>query len=318
MAKVDRFGWYIDQVSSHEGSDDKVLEQRRELKWIEMISKWDTFMKSKRDVVARRVKKGIPDTFRSRAWGLILKINEVTDDFGANADKSPLDCYGVINKDLSRSFPQVGYFSNNVFIDKLRHVLYAYAQVDSDLGYTQGMNFIAGMLLMYMDEELAFKSLYQIMKNRYVNHRDYLAPPFNRLGIANRVFMYLIERKYRKIFQNLNKRSIQCEMFTSAWFMTAFQNLSWCPELQLRIFDRFVFYGTRALHSFGLVIFSRHKDILLNGDIEVVLPVLQKPDESERMKDWKYVIKKWDEHWLSKSEYERALRAVGAPKEDFL
>ena len=46
-------------------------------------------------------------------------------------------------------------------------MLRAYAAFDQELGYCQGMNFLAGMLLIYLDsEEKAFGSLVLIMKER--------------------------------------------------------------------------------------------------------------------------------------------------------
>ena len=40
--------------------------------------------------------------------------------------------------------------------ESLRNVLYAYANHDSDVGYTQGMGFIAALFLMLMTEDDAF------------------------------------------------------------------------------------------------------------------------------------------------------------------
>ena len=43
--------------------------------------------------------------------------------------------------------------------DSLRNVLYAYANHDTDVGYTQGMGFIAALFLMLMTEDDAFYCL---------------------------------------------------------------------------------------------------------------------------------------------------------------
>ena len=48
----------------------------------------------------------------------------------------------------------------------LRHLLQLYAKVDSQVGYCQGMAFIAGLLLTYMPEDDAFYCFYSALKVR--------------------------------------------------------------------------------------------------------------------------------------------------------
>ncbi len=49
----------------------------------------------------------------------------------------------------------------------LRRVLRAYAAYDQEVGYCQGMNFVAGLLLMYMPGEAhAFGALVMLMEGR--------------------------------------------------------------------------------------------------------------------------------------------------------
>ena len=48
-------------------------------------------------------------------------------------------------------------------LQPLRNILSAYAMFDPDLGYCQGMNFIAGLLLREMDEFDAFRVLTGLM-----------------------------------------------------------------------------------------------------------------------------------------------------------
>lgn len=77
-----------------------------------------------------------------------------------------------IQKDVTRTYPEHRKFSNKSVHgakgrSQLYNVLRAYAAFDQELGYCQGMNFLAGMLLIYLDsEEKAFGSLVLIMKER--------------------------------------------------------------------------------------------------------------------------------------------------------
>lgn len=60
----------------------------------------------------------------------------------------PADAAADIDKDLDRTFPGTEQFNNVAGQQQLRRVLRAYAAYDPDVGYCQGMNFLAALLLM--------------------------------------------------------------------------------------------------------------------------------------------------------------------------
>ena len=216
---------------------------------------------------------------------------------------------------MNRTFPQIAFFSKPNFLNCLEHVLCAYSQIDTDLGYTQGMGFIAGTFLMYMDEDLSLWALHGVMNGFRTMHRDFFAPPFPRLQLASKMLNEVLKTKYPKILANIENLGISFDVFAPKWFMSAFLCYSWTPEMHLRIFDRFLFYGTRSLLSFALVIFSRHKDVLEIMPLEELIPLLQKPDLSPKMKDWRYLMQKWDKLWINKKTYQQLLKKAGAPPE---
>ena len=143
-------------------------------------------------------------------------------------------------------------------------------------------------------------------------HSEFFLPPFPRLKLMNNIFRELIKNKYPKILNNIDSLGIDFNIFTSKWFMSAFLTYDWSPEMHLRIFDRFLFYGSRSLLSFGLVIFSRHKKEMEKLPLEELIPLLQKPDQSIKMKDWRYLLIKWDKLWINKKTYQNLLKKSGA------
>ena len=136
--KMDRFGWYQTDhpVSSEEAKLIKIEEDKeyeREIKWHEMTKDdqtWNNFMHKKRNKIAERVKKGIPDSMRQRAWSLLSNCSKlkaeatVTMQELLDPNRPRLDGYITIDKDLSRTFPQIGIFSQPKAIESLRNVLY--------------------------------------------------------------------------------------------------------------------------------------------------------------------------------------------------
>jgi hypothetical protein len=76
---------------------------------------------------------------------------------------SPIDEFSYeqsihqIELDLNRTYPDQTYFSDSGSGQgALRRILSAFSKNDTQLGYVQGMNYIAGALLWHITEEDAF------------------------------------------------------------------------------------------------------------------------------------------------------------------
>ena len=71
-----------------------------------------------------------------------------------------------IEKDVKRTFPDTTYFKEpyETGNNKLYNILKAYSQYDTKVGYCQGMNYIAGILMICLkDEKDAYLCLLYIM-----------------------------------------------------------------------------------------------------------------------------------------------------------
>ena len=78
-----------------------------------------------------------------------------------------------IGVDLNRSFPHHPLFEEGAKgQDMMGRVLRAYSCKDEEIGYCQGMNFVTGVLLMEMEEEKAFWTLYAMLTTRYVRFKS--------------------------------------------------------------------------------------------------------------------------------------------------
>ena len=65
---------------------------------------------------------------------------------------------------IYRTFPEHDYFDHGSGGDGLRRVLQAFALHNPDIGYCQSLNFITGMLLLFLNEEDAFWLLVTIVE----------------------------------------------------------------------------------------------------------------------------------------------------------
>lgn len=106
--------------------------------------------------------KFVSDYERGMLWRLWAR----TDDYRA---RLPANLYShliafdftvfdsMISKDINRTFPEHALFTESGHMrGALFNVLRAYALYNPDVGYCQGMGFMAGMLVLYMNEEDAF------------------------------------------------------------------------------------------------------------------------------------------------------------------
>lgn len=90
-----------------------------------------------------------------------------------------------IEKDLHRTFPRHHLMDRSGRL-ALRRTLAAYALHNPEVGYCQGMNFVAGLLLMFMDEEDAFYCLSVIVE-------DILPGYFSQVRISTYTSMHTAE-----------------------------------------------------------------------------------------------------------------------------
>ncbi len=75
--------------------------------------------------------------------------------------------------DLPRTFPALSFFQQGgPSHHLLRNVLEAYTLYRPDVGYVQGMSYIAALLLLYMDAEDAFVALCNLL-NRSLHYCFY-------------------------------------------------------------------------------------------------------------------------------------------------
>jgi hypothetical protein len=144
-----------------------------------MLKRWDFTLKSRDGKLQRRVRKGVPDAVRAKAWKNFtqeeakkwrrshpIKTLKENVTRGAVSDKTMEE----IEKDVDRTFPNHILFqgSSSAGQRSLRTILQWYAALDPEIGYCQGMSFVAATLLTYTDEEDAFYILVAILQRSQV------------------------------------------------------------------------------------------------------------------------------------------------------
>ena len=74
----------------------------------------------------------------------------------------------MIEVDLPRTFPRLSLFQKEgTFYAQVGEVLEAFAAYNPHLGYVQGMSFLAGMLMLHMDQFHSFQCLCNLLNNHF-------------------------------------------------------------------------------------------------------------------------------------------------------
>jgi hypothetical protein len=321
--RTDRYGWkVVDEELSLEERRRQALESeielRREEKWVKMLGRWDHWQGRNLGKLQERIRKGIPDCLRGRAWQMILDPSyerdlEMRPTVTGLIGLARKPCCHTIEVDLERTLPKVAMFRNKDVLGSLRNILHAYSNLDAEVGYVQGMAFTAGMFLCYMDEVSAFWCFTKIMAGPWSQSRKLFIENFRGLKHLTRVWEVLLTDKFKKIADNFKANAVVPELYTTQWFLPAFMNLNFHPEIRMRVFDRYISFGCKALLSFGLAILATKQEDLEKKKAGDIFPILQKPESCEEMKQWRTLLQKYEKYWLSDKEYEKAFKRADVP-----
>ncbi|KAL0291818.1 UNVERIFIED_CONTAM: EVI5-like protein [Sesamum calycinum] len=253
-------------------------EERRIRKWRKMIgvggSDWKHYVRRKPHVVKRRIRKGIPDCLRGLVWQLISGSRDLL-----------LMNPGVYEEVISRNFGCITIFVRSDCSPNkaetwsrarsLYNVLKAYSVYDRDVGYVQGMGFVAGLLLLYMSEEDAFWLLVALLKGAV--HAPMEGLYLVGLPLVQQYLFqldHLVKEYLPKLGEHFAQEMINPSMYASQWFITVF-SYSFPFHLALRIWDVFLFEGVKIVFKVGLALLKYCHDDLVKLPFEKLIHALR-------------------------------------------
>ena len=267
LLQTDQYG-FIKSDADQKQEDLLKINARLE-KWNTMIKDFDGTIKNNFNKLKERTRKGIPDSLRACVWQKFAEYDKyyIKDLYKKlENEKSNLDYESVILKDLDRTFPQQIHFKTKYGTGQrsLYRVLCSYSKYNKEIGYVQGMGFIAALLLTYMDEEGTFFMMESLMK-KYELEGLY-KPGFPVLKKIFYVFLNLMKKHLPKIYELFKKNEILPSMYASEWFICVFsRDLKF--DVLVRIFDCFLLEKKKILYRFALAfIKNKEKEFLSAKD----------------------------------------------------
>lgn len=229
---TDRYGFIHDKrlpskVDIHE-TKKLQIEVERQKKWLKMLKDWNHTLTSEK--LHTRVYKGIPDSLRSIIWckllnvedakiknsGMYTKMYNLAKEYSTDARQ--------IDSDVNRQFREHLQYRERYSIkqQQLFNVLTAYAMYNSEVGYCQGMSGLAGVLLMYMDEEDAFWALHILLTDpKYAMH-GYYKEGFPKLTRFMAHHDKILTKFLPKLKKHFDKHGVDAMLYSLKWFFICF------------------------------------------------------------------------------------------------
>ncbi|RZC27553.1 TBC1 domain family member 2A isoform B [Glycine soja] len=208
------------------------------------------------------IRKGIPPVLRPKIWfslsGAAKKKSTVPDSYYDDLTKAVegkvTPATRQIDHDLPRTFPGHPWLDTPEGHAALRRVLVAYSFRDSDVGYCQGLNYVAALLLLVMKtEEDAFWMLAVLLENVLVN--DCYTNNLSGCHVEQRVFKDLLSKKCPRIATHLEALEFDVSLVTTEWFLCLFSK-SLPSETALRVWDVIFYEGAKVIFNVALAIFK--------------------------------------------------------------
>ncbi|XP_064305353.1 TBC1 domain family member 1 isoform X3 [Phalacrocorax carbo] len=167
--------------------------------------------------------------------------------------------------DLGRTFPTHPYFSAQLGAGQLSlyNILKAYSLLDQEVGYCQGLSFVAGVLLLHMSEEDAFKMLKFLMFD--MGLRKQYRPDMTILQIQMYQLSRLLHDYHRDLYNHLEEHEIGPSLYAAPWFLTMFAS-QFPLGFVARVFDMLFLQGSEAIFKVALSLLGSHKPLILQHE----------------------------------------------------
>jgi hypothetical protein len=217
---------------------------------------------------------------RQKYWASALNVKSVTINY-AEVLKKMSEFPDLMLNHVERSFHS---YSSQIQ-QALKNILNAYAVYNPEIGYCQGMNYIAGTLYLGVnDEEIAFKGMISLlerysMMHIYQLHHQILNMKFYQLERLISLFL-------PEMSQYMREHEVHSFKYSSSWFITIFsQTLKYEEELRSRLWDMFLLDGWKAFFKIAIGIFAKLSTKFHEKNFDEIMSVISNISSREVNQD---------------------------------
>uniref|UniRef100_A0A3Q2Q1H2 TBC1 domain family member 14 n=1 Tax=Fundulus heteroclitus TaxID=8078 RepID=A0A3Q2Q1H2_FUNHE len=251
----------------------------------EILPNWSTMCTSRR--VRDLWWQGIPPSVRGKVWSLAvgndLNIThdlyniclarakekwrtavpcaETEDVLDSSDRESSLE---LIKLDISRTFPQLCIFQKGgPYYDVLHSILGAYTCYRPDVGYVQGMSFIAAVLILNLDTADAFIAFANLLNKPC--QMAFFRVDHSLMLTYFAAFEVFFEENLPKLFAHFKKNNLTPDIYLIDWIFTLYSK-SLPLDLACRVWDVFCRDGEEFLFRTALGVLRLYQDVLTTMD----------------------------------------------------
>ncbi|CAK9803127.1 USP6 N-terminal-like protein [Anthophora plagiata] len=269
---TDRYGFIHDKRLPQKPDPNEVKTHRVEMerlkKWEKMTKQWDS--STTKEKLRRRVYKGIPNRFRGQVWALLLGIKNLKKEQAGKYEEMLQLArqwsteIRQIDADVARQYRDHINYRERYSIKQrsMFYVLAAYSMYNMEVGYCQGMSVLAGLLLLYMDEEDAFWGLSVLLADKKYTMHGFYVDGFPKLNRFIEHHDKIMSKFLPKLKRKLDKCGCDSILYALKWFFVVFQERT-PVSLGLRIWDIFLLDGDRILPAMAYTVMKMHKRFLM-------------------------------------------------------
>ncbi|XP_035728264.1 TBC1 domain family member 1-like isoform X2 [Vespa mandarinia] len=251
----------------------------------ELVEVWDLLVskesrvstKCDNQMLLHAIKQGVPKGKRGEVWQFLaeqfcLKQPPIdTHDFpnyNTSYDlllKQLTSQQHAILIDLGRTFPNHPYFSSPLGPGQLAlfNLLKAYSLLDHEVGYCQGLSFVAGVLLLHMVEDQAFFLLRHLMFRRGL--RKLYLPDMAALQLHLYQLSRLLHDRLPALYDHFDKHEVSPTLYAAPWLLTLFAS-QFPLGFVTRVFDLLFLESSEILFRVAVALLEEHQDQLLYCD----------------------------------------------------
>ncbi|KFP90849.1 TBC1 domain family member 1, partial [Apaloderma vittatum] len=221
------------------------------------------------------VGQGVPRHHRGEIWKFLAEQYHLKHQFPSKQPPKDTPYKELLKQltsqqhailiDLGRTFPTHPYFSAQLGAGQLSlyNILKAYSLLDQEVGYCQGLSFVAGVLLLHMSEEDAFKMLKFLMFD--MGLRKQYRPDMTILQIQMYQLSRLLHDYHRDLYNHLEEHEIGPSLYAAPWFLTMFAS-QFPLGFVARVFDMLFLQGSEAIFKVALSLLGSHKPLILQHE----------------------------------------------------
>ena len=236
----------------------------------------------------RYIRKGIPGAHRKGVWLELSGANDMKKEepdlfktmLAMETNKVTFD---QIKTDLPRTFPNNSHFDStdpNSMQKPLLNILRSFANSNPNIGYCQGLNYIAGLILLVTRDEESSFWLLKVLAEKILP--EYYSASMPGLLTDVRVLSELSRKEIPILAKHIDSLQIPWALICSKWFICLFVEVL-PTETVLRIWDCLFAEGSKVLFRVSLAILKMHEK-----------KFLEKKDFTELIEEMKVFLKSPD------------------------